>query len=217
MVEQKVAWASNRPGFGTGSFSCLFYSSSLFLEIFILSSTFEMNAEFEKENEQKKKKNRTEWKKNANSSETITGTQKMLQINTLQCETNTLTTHVTDSCATFISQEELNSVWLVNRFWHTKISIARTINQRTCNIFKHSSNLMRYFSSVSLVEFNPFLLTISICSYPTHVYYSTQISKTISVCAPGMQGVSFILFSFFWYGQKYVQRSKVGKSCGQRG
>lgn len=176
-----------------------------------------MNAEFEKENEQKKKKNRTEWKKNANSSETITGTQKMLQINTLQCETNTLTTHVTDSCATFISQEELNSVWLVNRFWHTKISIPRTINQRTCNIFKHSSNLMRYFSSVSLVEFNPFLLTISICSYPTHVYYSTQISKTISVCAPGMQGVSFILFSFFWYGQKYVQRSKVGKSCGQRG
>lgn len=75
-----------------------------------------MNAEFEKENEQKKKKNRTEWKKNANSSETITGTQKMLQINTLQCETNTLTTHVTDSCATFISQEELNSVWLVNRY-----------------------------------------------------------------------------------------------------
>lgn len=60
MVEQKVAWASNRPGFGTGSFSCLFYSSGLFLEIFILSSTFKMNAEFEKENEQKKKKNRTE-------------------------------------------------------------------------------------------------------------------------------------------------------------
>lgn len=54
MVEQKVAWASNRPGFGTASFSCLFYSS-LFLEIFILSSTFKMNAEFEKEREQKKK------------------------------------------------------------------------------------------------------------------------------------------------------------------
>lgn len=59
-----------------------------------------------KKREQKKK----EQDRMKNSSETITGTQKMLQINTLQCETNTLTTHVTDSCATFISQEELNSV-----------------------------------------------------------------------------------------------------------
>lgn len=70
-----------------------------------------MNAEFEKEGAEEKK----EQDRMKNSSEKITGTQKMLQINTLQCETNTLTTHVTDSCATFISQEELNSVWLVNR------------------------------------------------------------------------------------------------------
>lgn len=56
---------------------------------------------------------------------------------------------------------------------------------------------MRWFSSVSLVEFNPFLLTISFCSYPTHVYYSTKISKTISVCAPGMQGVFYFFLFFF--------------------
>lgn len=196
MVEQKVAWTSNRPGFGTAQHHLAVCSTAAF---FFGNLHFIFNLQDEcwvwKREGAEEKKNRTEWKKNANSSETITGTQKMLQINTLQCETNMLTTHVTDSCATFISQEELNSVWLVNRF-HTKISIVRTINQWTCNIFKHSSNLMRWFSSVSLVEFNPFLLTISFCSYPTHVYYSTKISKTISVCAPGMQGV-FYSFLFF--------------------
>lgn len=64
---------------------------------------------------------------------------------------------------------------------------------------------MRYFSSVSLVEFNPFLLTLSICSYPTHVYYSTQISKTISVCAAGMQGV---FYSFLFFFRKVRNMSK---------
>lgn len=58
MVEQKVAWTSNRPGFGTAQHHLAVCSTAafFFLEIFILSSTFKMNAEFEKEREQKKKR-----------------------------------------------------------------------------------------------------------------------------------------------------------------